>query len=411
MILPWLILIPFIGGFLCWIAEHSSKTLPRWIALLSMTLVLILSLWIWATGDFQLAPAPGGEPEWTLQFKVLWIERLGISIHLAMDGLSLLMVALTGLLGVLSVLCSWNEIQRRIGFFHLNLLWILGGVIGVFLAIDLFLFFFFWEMMLVPMYFLIALWGHSSDDGKKTRIYAATKFFIFTQASGLVMLVAILGLVFVNFNATGVITFDYATLLKTQLSPHVEWLLMLGFFIAFAVKMPVVPVHSWLPDAHAQAPTAGSVDLAGILLKTAAYGLIRFALPLFPNASAEFAPIAMWLGIIGIFYGALLSFAQDRHQAPGCLLQRFAHGLRDDRHLLRQPGRAAGAWWCRWSPTASPPRRCSSSAASSTSACIPATCARWAACGRACPTCRRSACSSPRRRWACPAPATSSGSS
>ncbi|ENQ0983586.1 TPA: NADH-quinone oxidoreductase subunit M [Pseudomonas aeruginosa] len=310
MILPWLILIPFIGGFLCWIAEHSSKTLPRWIALLSMTLVLILSLWIWATGDFQLAPAPGGEPEWTLQFKVLWIERLGISIHLAMDGLSLLMVALTGLLGVLSVLCSWNEIQRRIGFFHLNLLWILGGVIGVFLAIDLFLFFFFWEMMLVPMYFLIALWGHSSDDGKKTRIYAATKFFIFTQASGLVMLVAILGLVFVNFNATGVITFDYATLLKTQLSPHVEWLLMLGFFVAFAVKMPVVPVHSWLPDAHAQAPTAGSVDLAGILLKTAAYGLIRFALPLFPNASAEFAPIAMWLGIIGIFYGALLSFAQ-----------------------------------------------------------------------------------------------------
>lgn len=124
------------------------------------------------------------------------------------------------------------------------------------------------------------------------------------------MLVAILGLVFVNFNATGVITFDYATLLKTQLSPHVEWLLMLGFFVAFAVKMPVVPVHSWLPDAHAQAPTAGSVDLAGILLKTAAYGLIRFALPLFPNASAEFAPIAMWLGIIGIFYGALLSFAQ-----------------------------------------------------------------------------------------------------
>ena len=135
------------------------------------------------------------------------------------------------------------------------------------------------------------------------------QFFIFTQASGLVMLVAILGLVFVNFNATGVITFDYATLLKTQLSP-VEWLLMLGFFVAFAVKMPVVPVHSWLPDAHAQAPTAGSVDLAGILLKTAAYGLIRFALPLFPNASAEFAPIAMWLGIIGIFYGALLSFAQ-----------------------------------------------------------------------------------------------------
>ncbi|CDF84748.1 NADH-quinone oxidoreductase subunit M [Pseudomonas knackmussii B13] len=310
MILPWLILIPFIGGFFCWIAEYTSKSLPRWVALASMSLTLALSLWLWHTGDFHLAPAPGGAPQWTAEFHIGWIERFGISIHLAMDGLSLLMVALTGLLGVLSVLCSWNEIQRRVGFFHLNLLWILGGVIGVFLAVDMFLFFFFWEMMLVPMYFLIALWGHSSDDGKKTRIYAATKFFIFTQASGLVMLVAIVALVLVHYNATGVLTFNYAELLKTPMSAHVEWLLMLGFFVAFAVKMPVVPVHSWLPDAHAQAPTAGSVDLAGILLKTAAYGLIRFALPLFPNASAEFAPIAMTLGLIGIFYGALLSFAQ-----------------------------------------------------------------------------------------------------
>ena len=178
-------------------------------------------------------------------------------------------------------------------------MWILGGVVGVFLAIDLFLFFFFWEMMLVPMYFLIALWGHSGSPGK-SRINAATKFFIFTQASGLVMLVAILGLVFVHFNQTGVFTFNYADLLKTQLSEGTEYLLMLGFFIAFAVKFPVVPLHSWLPDAHAQAPTAGSVDLAGILLKTAAYGLLRFALPLFPNASAEFAPIAMYLSLIHI---------------------------------------------------------------------------------------------------------------
>ncbi|MNQ75099.1 NADH-quinone oxidoreductase subunit M [compost metagenome] len=188
-------------------------------------------------------------------------------------------------------------------------MWILGGVVGVFLAIDLFLFFFFWEMMLVPMYFLIALWGHSGSKGK-TRITAATKFFIYTQASGLIMLVAILGLVLVNYSNTGVLTFNYADLLKAQLSPVAEYLLMLGFFAAFAVKFPVVPVHSWLPDAHAQAPTAGSVDLAGILLKTAAYGMIRFALPLFPNASAEFAPIAQWLGVFAIVYGALLSFAQ-----------------------------------------------------------------------------------------------------
>ncbi|MFI8608750.1 NADH-quinone oxidoreductase subunit M [Pseudomonas sp. NPDC077649] len=311
MILPWLILIPFIGGLLCWLGEQRSQTLPRWLALLTMLLVLALGLLLWAQGDFQLAPMPGRDPVWELEFKQPWIPRLGINIHLALDGLSLLMILLTGLLGVLSVLCSWREIQARVGFFHLNLMWILGGVIGVFLALDLFLFFFFWEMMLVPMYFLIALWGHSAADGSSSRINAATKFFIYTQASGLIMLVAILGLVLSHFNASGVLTFDYALLLRAELAPGLEYLLMLGFFVAFAVKLPVVPLHSWLPDAHAQAPTAGSVDLAGILLKTAAYGLLRFAVPLFPNASAEFAPIAMGLGLLGIVYGALLAFAQS----------------------------------------------------------------------------------------------------
>ncbi len=309
MILPWLILIPFIGGLLCWFVERFDKSMPRWIALLTMALLLGIGLWLWATGDFQLAPAPGSEANWALQFKHVWIERFGINLHLALDGLSLLMIVLTGLLGVLSVLCSWKEIQRHVGFFHLNLMWILGGVVGVFLALDLFLFFFFWEMMLVPMYFLIALWGHSGE-GKRSRINAATKFFIYTQASGLIMLVAILALVLVNYHSSGVLTFDYELLLKAQLPPGVEFLLMLGFFIAFAVKFPIVPFHSWLPDAHAQAPTAGSVDLAGILLKTAAYGMIRFALPLFPHASMDFAPVAMGLGLLGIFYGALLSFAQ-----------------------------------------------------------------------------------------------------
>lgn len=155
-----------------------------------------------------------GIPQWQSEFDMPWIPRFGISIHLAIDGLSLLMVVLTGLLGVLAVLCSWKEIEKYQGFFHLNLMWILGGVIGVFLAIDMFLFFFFWEMMLVPMYFLIALWGHKASDGK-TRITAATKFFIYTQASGLVMLIAILALVFVHYNATGVWTFNYEELLNT----------------------------------------------------------------------------------------------------------------------------------------------------------------------------------------------------
>jgi NADH-quinone oxidoreductase subunit M len=313
---------------------------PRWIALITMGLTLVLGLQLWLQGGYSLTQS-AGIPQWQSEFVMPWIPRFGISIHLAIDGLSLLMVVLTGLLGVLAVLCSWREIEKYQGFFHLNLMWILGGVIGVFLAIDMFLFFFFWEMMLVPMYFLIALWGHKASDGK-TRITAATKFFIYTQASGLVMLIAILALAFVHFNATGVWTFNYEDLLKTPMSHGVEYLLMLGFFIAFAVKMPVVPLHGWLPDAHSQAPTAGSVDLAGILLKTAAYGLLRFALPLFPNASAEFAPIAMWLGVIGIFYGAWMAFAR-RYQTSDCLHLRFPHGLRADCYLHRQPAGVSGA--------------------------------------------------------------------
>lgn len=309
MILLWLILIPIIGGLLCWQGErHAGPWLPRWFAAGSMLLVLILSLWLWISGDYSLA-VPGGTPQWALEFKRDWIPRFGISFHLALDGLSLMLVVLTALLGLMAVICSWREIDQRVGFFHLNLLWNLGAVIGVFLTLDLFLFFFLWEAMLVPMYFLIALWGHSGSKGS-SRIGAATKFFIYTQASGLLMLIAILGLVFAHHAATGNYTFAYADLLDTPLSETTAWWLMLGFFVAFAVKLPVVPLHGWLPDAHAQAPTAGSVDLAGILLKTAAYGMLRFALPLFPEASQAFAPIAMTLGLIGIFYGAILACGQ-----------------------------------------------------------------------------------------------------
>jgi len=309
MTLVWLILIPFIGGLLCWQAERFGDQAPRWIALATMLLELAMVLALWAGTDFSL-PATGAENAWALEWQADWIPRFGIQVHLALDGLSLIMIALTGLLGAMAVICSWREIVRRVGFFHLNLLWILGGVVGVFLAIDLFLFFLFWEMMLVPMYFLIALWGHSGSKGS-SRIGAATKFFIYTQASGLLMLIAILGLVFVHHAATGEYTFAYADLLDTPLDETTAWWLMLGFFVAFAVKLPVVPLHGWLPDAHAQAPTAGSVDLAGILLKTAAYGMLRFALPLFPEASQAFAPVAMTLGLIGIFYGAILACGQQ----------------------------------------------------------------------------------------------------
>ncbi|MGQ0698955.1 MAG: NADH-quinone oxidoreductase subunit M [Panacagrimonas sp.] len=309
MILVWLILIPFIAGLLSWQAElRFGPKYPRWIALAGMVLALGISIWLWVTLDYSIT-LPGKEPAWVIEYQAPWIPRFGISFHFGLDGLSILLVALTNLLGVMAIICSWKEIDRNVGFFHLNLLWNLGGVVGVFLTLDLFLFFFLWEMMLVPMYFLIALWGHQTPGGKST-VYAATKFFMFTQASGLLLLVAILGLVFVNFQTTGVISFDYEDLLKTEMSANVEYILMLGFFIAFAVKTPAVPLHTWLPDAHSQAPTAGSVDLAGILLKTAAYGMMRFSIPLFPNASADFAPVAMWLGVAGIVYAGIMVFAQ-----------------------------------------------------------------------------------------------------
>jgi NADH-quinone oxidoreductase subunit M len=310
MILVWLILIPFIGGFFSWIAELIGSRTPRWIALCSMALMFAMTVWLWITHDYSLSGIISGQPQWVEEYQVKWIPRFGISFHLGLDGLSLLMVMLTGFIGMLAVACSWSEVQKYIGFFHLNLLWILGGVIGVFLALDMFLFFFCWEMMLVPMYFLISLWGHNAPGGKG-RIQAATKFFIYTQSSGLLLLLAIIGLVLVHQNQTGQLTFDYMALRGTTMPPTIEWILMLGFFIAFAVKFPIVPFHSWLPDAHSQAPTAGSVDLAGILLKTAAYGMLRFAIPFFPNASQALAPFAMWLGVAGIIYGALLAFSQD----------------------------------------------------------------------------------------------------
>jgi NADH-quinone oxidoreductase subunit M len=313
MILVWLLLIPFVGGLLCWRLERFGTDLVRWIAVGTLVLVLAMAVDLWLTGDYSLTllrSAVGVGGRWTEQFSVSWIPILGVRFDLGLDGLSLLLIGLTALLGLIAVACSWREIQRHVGFFHLNLMWTLGGVTGVFLATDLFLFFLFWEVMLVPMFFLIALWGHNIPGGH-SRIFAATKFFIFTQASGLMMLVAILALVFVHYQATGILTFSYPALLHTPMSTRTEFWIMLGFFVAFAVKLPVVPLHSWLPDAHSQAPTAGSVVLAGVLLKTAAYGLLRFLLPLFPHASVEFAPVAMWLGVFGILYGAVCAFGQN----------------------------------------------------------------------------------------------------
>src|SRR5580698_4737827 len=313
MMLLLLLLVPFIGGLVCWQLQRFDPGQARYVALGTMIVVLALAVALWLTGDYSqtLLPAAGDPPgHWVQQLSVSWIPRLGIRYSLGLDGLSLLLVTLTALLGVLSVGCSWREIQTNAGFFYMNLLWNVVGVMGVFLATDLFLFFLFWEVMLVPMFFLIALWGHDIPGGRP-RLYAALKFFIFTQSAGLVMLVAILALVFVHYRASGVLTFAYSDLLATPMGARTGFWIMLGFFLGFAAKLPVVPFHSWLPDAHSQAPTAGSVILAGVLLKTAAYGFLRYLVPLFPAASAQFAPIAMWLGVLGIVYGAVCAFGQN----------------------------------------------------------------------------------------------------
>jgi NADH-quinone oxidoreductase subunit M len=302
MILAWLIGVLVAGGMLSWLAGIYWSGSPRWVALGGLIVNLIISLSLVLPGTGPMVPGLNGP--WLVDMNVPWIPRFGIQFHLAADGLSLVLILLTHFLGIVAVACSWTEITERTGFFFFNLMWVLAGIIGVFTALDLFLFYFFWELMMVPMFLLIAIWGHEN------RTYAAIKFFLFTQISGLLMLAAIVGLYFVHGRSTGTYTFDYPALLGTAMPPHTAIWLMLGFLIAFAVKLPAFPVHCWLPDAHTEAPTAGSVILAGLLLKTGAYGMLRFVIPLFPEAAKAFAPTAMLLALIAILYGALLAFSQ-----------------------------------------------------------------------------------------------------
>lgn len=289
--LSYLIWLPLIAGVLAWLSENKYPHSGNWISLFTLAGLLLFSVYLALQGDSQMS--------WD------WFARFNIHFALLYDGLAALMVILTLLLGLLAVAVSWHEISQHRGFFHFNLLFSMAGIVGVFLADDLFLFFLFWEVMLLPMTALILIWGHEK------RRYAAIKFFIFTQASSLLMLIAIIALALFNQQAAGELSFNLAVLQHLDIPLQSQLWLMLGFFIAFAVKLPSVPLHSWLPDAHTQAPTAGSVLLAGILLKTGAYGLIRIVLPLFPAATMDFAPIAVSLGVVSIVYGALMAYSQS----------------------------------------------------------------------------------------------------
>jgi len=252
--------------------------------------------------------AAGFDPGKDFQFveKVPWIPSLGASYHLGVDGLSLLLVLLTGLLGFLAILSSWSSIPVRLKEYYAYFLLLQVGMIGVFLARDLLLFFVFWELVLVPMYFIIAIWG-----GPR-RMYAAIKFMIYTLLGSVLMLLGILTLYFQHYEQFGVYTFDVAELMKTSLSGTVQWWIFWAFFLGFAVKVPMFPLHTWLPDAHTEAPTAGSVILAGVLLKMGTYGFLRFSLPLLPETARDpqIVQIMGILSIIAIVYGALVSLMQ-----------------------------------------------------------------------------------------------------
>lgn len=293
-----LMIVTLLGfALLAWRSEKYQAKAPKILALIAVviaTSVFCLQLYL----EQQVFEAL------TVVVDHVWIETFNIKFQFSLDQLSILLILLTLLLAFISIVISWHEISTRQGFYYFNILCAIAGIIGVFVASDVFLFFVFWEVMLLPITALIAIWGHEN------RYFAAVKFFVFTQVSSLCMLIAIIMMAFTHKQQQGEFSFLYEDWLTLALSPELSTLLMIGFFIAFAVKLPSVPLHSWLPDAHTQAPTAGSVLLAGILLKTGAYGLIRFVILLFPSSSMQFAPIAVTLGVVSILYGAKMAFAQ-----------------------------------------------------------------------------------------------------
>ncbi|HEY2963897.1 MAG TPA: NADH-quinone oxidoreductase subunit M [Pyrinomonadaceae bacterium] len=297
-LLTILILLPFAGALalvLYSFAPPRRDEHYRWIALVATIATFVVSLLL-------LRGTAGSGAEFRFEESVNWIGSIGARYHVAVDGVSLWLVLLTTLLMPIAVLSSWTAISKRPLAYYVFLLILESAMIGVFVSLDLLLFYLFFEASLVPMFFLIGIWG-----GER-RIYAAIKFFIYTAVGSLLMLVAIIALYFI-YN-----TFDYPTLLQaitaSPLAPRAETLLFLAFALAFCIKVPLFPFHTWLPDAHTEAPTAGSVILAGVLLKLGTYGLLRFNLALFPDASRRWAPIIITLAVIGIIYGALVAMVQ-----------------------------------------------------------------------------------------------------
>ncbi len=291
-LLSVLVLLPAVGAALVALTQRRSETLQKWLGLAVSSTVFLLSLVL--VRDFR------GMAEMQFVERRPWIPAWGISYHLGVDGLSLWLVILTTFLTPLCLLGSWTSIHKRVREFVAFMLLLEAGMLGVFVALDLFLFYVFWEAMLIPMYFLIGIWGYDR------RIYAAVKFFLYTFAGSVLMLVAFL----VLYRTAGRNSFDIPELVTAPVDPALQTWLFLACALAFAIKVPMWPFHTWLPDAHVEAPTAGSVILAGVLLKMGGYGFLRLAIPLFPDAAHRFAPVIGTLAVVGIVYGALVSLVQ-----------------------------------------------------------------------------------------------------
>jgi len=299
LLLTYLLIVPLAGSFLIIFIRKDLENFIRWFGLSTSLLTFIISLIVYYNFDST-------NPDFQFVHQILWIESLNISYHVGIDGISLLLVLLTTFLTPLTLLSSWKSIKSKLKLFTFFMLFLEAGMIGVFISLDMFLFYIFWEAMLIPMYFIIGVWG-----GER-KIYAAVKFFIYTMFGSLLMLVAIIWLAVYASEQLGTFTTNLLDLYKVgpTVPQDIQGLMFFAFFLSFAIKVPLFPFHTWLPDAHVEAPTAGSVILAGVLLKMGTYGIIRFCLPLFPQSAVEYAPIISVLAIIGIIYGALVAMVQ-----------------------------------------------------------------------------------------------------
>lgn len=310
MLLIMLIGIPFLSALLSLQSVRFCSKFPRIISLLAMFFCLCIAIFFYWKSFFIYSNHNNLSNIWISEFSSIWIPKFGIFFHIGIDKFSVLMIILTSIIGIFAILCEWNKNYKNLNVFYCFFLLIITAIFGIFLSIDLFLFFCFWEVLLLPFYFLVIFWNKKIIIKQYDYIYRARKFFIYSQLSGLFLLISILMLVWNHYIISGIWTFNYVLLRDTYFSFQTETFLMFSFFLAFAIKMPLVPFHSWLPDIQQCTPVSGSIDLIGILLKISIYGFLKFSLMFFPRSIHFFSLFFLFFGLLSIFYGAVMAFLE-----------------------------------------------------------------------------------------------------